>query len=121
MDKRFDGVKGIVKKRDLVLILVKDNGTLDLPGGRVESGETVKSALGREINEETGLKVEICRPVQEWSFYNRRDHLIRGITFECGYLNGKVKLSVEHERYFWAAFSDIGRLNFGHQIFRNPT
>jgi len=31
-----------------------------------EYGEMIKSALRREINEETGLKVEIHDPVEEW-------------------------------------------------------
>ena len=58
MENLWDGVKGIVRKNDDILVLVKQDGTLDLPGGRVENGETIKFALQREINEETGLKVE---------------------------------------------------------------
>jgi len=49
-------------------------------------------AQQREINEETGLKVEIHDPVEEWSFYKTPDQLIKGITLECEYLDGKVKL-----------------------------
>ena len=72
MENLWDGVKGIVRKNDHILVLVKPNGILDLPGGRVESGESIKSALRREINGETGLKVEIHDPVEEWSFIRRR-------------------------------------------------
>jgi len=42
MENLWDGVKGIVRKDDRILVLVKPNGTLDLPGGRVEYGETIK-------------------------------------------------------------------------------
>jgi len=107
-----DGVKGIVRKNDHILVLVKPDDTLDLPGGRVEYGETVKSALRREIDEETGLKVEINDPVEEWSFYKTPNYLIKGITIDCDYVEGKVKLCGEHKSYFWAAIDSIKRLNF---------
>ena len=119
MKNLWDGVKGIVKKKDRILVLVKPNGTLDLPGGRVEKGETVQYALQREINEETGLKVEINDPIEEWSFYKTPDQLIKGITFECTYLDGKVKLCSEHKRYFWAAIDSIKGLNFNRNFLQN--
>ena len=119
MENLWDGVKGIVRKNDRILVLVRQNGTLDLPGGRVENGETVKSALQREINEETGLKVKIYGPVQKWSFHKTPDQLIKGITFECAYLDGKVKLCGEHRQYFWAAIESIKHLNFNRNFLRN--
>ena len=119
MKSLWDGVKGIIRKNGHILVLVKPNGTLDLPGGRVENGETVESALQREINEETGLKVEIHDPVEEWSFYKTPDQLIKGITFECAYLEGSVKLCSEHKRYFWAAIDGIKRLNFNRNFLQN--
>jgi len=119
MENLWDGVKGIVRKNDKILVLVKPNGTLDLPGGRVENGETIKSALRREINEETGLKVEIHDPIEEWSFYKTPDQLIKGITLECDYLDGNVKLCEEHKRYFWVAINCIKSLNFNRNFLKN--
>ena len=119
MENLWDGVKGIVRKNDHILVLVNQDGTLDLPGGRVENGETIKSALRREINEETGLKVEIHDPVEKWSFYKTPDQLIKGITFECAYLDGKVKLCDEHRRYFWAAIKSIKRLKFSRNFLKD--
>ena len=119
MENLWDGVKGIVRKNDYILVLVKPNGTLDLPGGRVEKGETIKSALRREINEETGLKVELRNPVEEWSFYKTPNHLIKGITMDCAYVEGMVKLCDEHKSYFWAGIDSINHLIFNRNFLRN--
>ena len=119
MKNLWDGVKGIVRKNDHFLVLVKPDGSLDLPGGRVENGETVESALQREIKEETDLKVEIHDPVEEWSFYKTPDQLIKGLTLECAYLEGNVKLCSEHKRYFWSAIDSIDRLDFNRNFLRN--
>lgn len=121
MEILWDGVKGIIRKNDHILVLVKPNDTLDLRGGggRVENGETIKSALRREINEETGLKVDIHDPVEEWSFYKTPTRLIRGITLECVYLEGEVKLCGEHKGYFLAAIDRIGRLIINRNFLRN--
>jgi 8-oxo-dGTP pyrophosphatase MutT (NUDIX family) len=99
--------------------LVKQNGALDLPGGRVENGETVKSALQREIDEETGLKVKIYDPVERWSFYKAQDQLIKGITLECSYIEGRVRLCGEHKRYFWAPVDSANSMKFNRGFLRN--
>jgi len=119
MKNLWDGVKGIVRKNDRFLVLVKPNGKLDLPGGRVENGETIQSALQREIKEETGLKVEIHDQVEEWSFYKTPDQLIKGITLECDYLEGRVELCGEHKRYFWAPVDRVSSLSFNRNFLGN--
>ena len=50
--------------RDGKVLLVRrarspGKGFYSLPGGRVEYGETLQQALAREVDEETGLKIDI--------------------------------------------------------------
>ena len=90
-----------------------------LPGGRVEKGETIKSALHREINEETGLKVDIKETVGKWSFSKKPNFTINGTTFACTYLEGTVELCEEHVNYFWAGIDKTQGLTFSREILRN--
>ncbi len=51
--------KGIIRVDDRVLLVRKPDGAWDLPGGRLNPGETLKSALFREVQEEIGVGVDI--------------------------------------------------------------
>lgn len=45
----------------LLLIRRPDNGRWAVPGGYMEAGESLSEACAREVAEETGLHVSICR------------------------------------------------------------
>ena len=51
--------KGIINVDDRVLLVRKRDGAWDLPGGRLNPGENLKSALIREAREEIGVGVDI--------------------------------------------------------------
>jgi 8-oxo-dGTP diphosphatase len=63
-----------------------------LPGGFVDVGEDARDACVREMDEETGLKVEVARIA---GFYSRPDRDPRGhtasICYECRILSGEAK------------------------------
>lgn len=44
---------------------LKHSGLLEIPGGRIEVGEDVYSALKREVKEECGLEIESIKPGKE--------------------------------------------------------
>lgn len=96
----------IVNKAGKVLILRKAGtqgdavrtGKYNLPGGRVEVGEQFKDALLREIKEETGLQVEVKRPIfaGEWHpEVHGVPHQIIGMFFVCTATTECVKLNEE--------------------------
>lgn len=62
MTKKFHrafGVYGIISGDDDLVVIKKNGGPyinrFDLPGGSLEDGEELQSAITREIKEETGL------------------------------------------------------------------
>ncbi len=78
----------------------------DLPGGRLEFGETPIEALKREIAEEVGLEVAIIQPAAVWS-WTKGDLQLVGIIYYCRWVSGQVKLSEEHERFEWVTEKEL--------------
>ena len=55
----------------------------DLPGGRMEHGETPHQTLTREVKEETKLDVVVGRPAGVWWFFRQDGNQIVCMTFFC--------------------------------------
>ena len=49
---------GVITAPDGEMLLIRRNGRWDLPKGKVEAGETLRQAALREVEEETGVRVE---------------------------------------------------------------
>lgn len=73
---------------------------LELPGGRMEFGESSEETLVREIKEETGLTIEQLKIIDTWNYVGD-NYQITGIICLCRIVNGSIRLSDEHDRYEW--------------------
>jgi 8-oxo-dGTP diphosphatase len=90
-----------VVKDDAVLLVKQNYGKRywSLPGGMVESGESVDQAAIREVKEETGLDIRVKRVV---GLYSKPSKDALAITFEGEVTSGNLKPSNEISdcRYF---------------------
>ena len=78
-------------QQDEKILLVRQNygrRYWSLPGGVVESGETLEQAVIREVHEETGLKIIIKRII---GLYSKPEENALAITFEGGIIAGELK------------------------------
>jgi 8-oxo-dGTP diphosphatase len=126
----------IICENDSIILIKRKKdpygGSWALPGGFVEYGETVESAVIREVKEETGLDIELCEIVGVYSDPERDP---RGHTVTICYLAKKtggklkadtdasdvqcilkseilkLKLAFDHETILKDAFNLMNKLN----------
>lgn len=116
-------VKAAIVRDDRLLLLYKSDvgveGDIDttrrhdLPGGRLQLGESPFDGLLREVVEETNLEVQILSPLDVWhQFDPARQFQLVGITFACRYISGEVVLSEEHSSHEWLTRADVDQKNW---------
>lgn len=72
---------GVVEKDDKILMILR-NDLWDIPKGKLEKGEKKREGAVREVEEETGAKVEIIEKIcTTWHTYLRNDKYVLKSTF----------------------------------------
>ncbi|MBL4936175.1 NUDIX domain-containing protein [Clostridium sp. YIM B02515] len=88
----------------------------ELPGGRMEFGETAEETLIREVKEETNFIVEPVKLLDTWNFI-AEDYQITGVIYLCKIKEGSLKLSDEHDKYEWLEFNEEN-LDKMHEVYK---
>lgn len=89
-------VGGVILQDDKVLLIQRGRapfkGHWSIPGGKIEFGEDIKTALKRELREETGVEVEILGLIDVFEALPEKDgdqHFVM-VDYACRYVSGEL-------------------------------
>ena len=91
-------IKGVVFRGSQVILLKNDRNEWELPGGRIELGETPEECVRREIEEELGLQVKVVQILDSWLYHIREGADVFIVTYGClSEPGGEIVSSSEHK------------------------
>jgi mutator protein MutT len=106
--------KAIVRRPDGRVLLIRrptntdwHPGAWDLPGGKMDLGETLPEVLAREVREETGLEVEVGETIHI-SHFTKDPYWVTCVTYVCDVHDEEPRLSDEHSEFDWIDAHALG-------------
>ncbi|MGB6449217.1 MAG: NUDIX domain-containing protein [Steroidobacteraceae bacterium] len=92
-------IKGVIfSPRREVILLLNERDEWELPGGRIELGETPAECLAREILEALSLDVQVGAPVDTYLFEVMPGRQVFVATYQCSPIGPfNPVLSPEHK------------------------
>lgn len=104
-------VKGIVVRDGAVVLVRNRRDEWELPGGKLELGETPERCVAREIEEELALDVEPSTLVDSWVYTIATGTHVLVLTYGCPERATRdAVLSHEHTRLEWIALDEVAEL-----------
>lgn len=90
-------IKGVVFVGERVVLLKNERAERELPGGRLEAGESPPACVVREIGEELAIDVTADELLDCWLYEVLPGREVVIVTYGCRYDgNGIVRMSHEH-------------------------
>ncbi len=117
-DRPILGVGALILDGENILLVERGReplkGMWSLPGGVVETGETLEEAIHREVLEETGLTIKILAVLEIFERILRDDrgraeyHYVL-IDYVCRATGGTLQASDDVSRVAWASRAELAR------------
>lgn len=108
-------VKGVLLCEGGVVLLENEREEWELPGGKLEVGESPEECVRREIREELGLNVEVGPLLDAWVYEVTREARVLVLTYGCFALDlGGISHSVEHSAVAFFALGDLENVELPH-------
>ena len=114
-------IAGIIIQKGKVLIIQRGKdedylpGLWEIPSGKREPSEKTLDGCKREVEEETGIKVEVGDPIGIFEYRVEKPEETRDVT-QINFLvkpvgEVKVRLSDEHQKFTWIKEDEIDKYN----------
>ena len=110
------GVKALITDKRRVLMLRRtDFDTWEVPGGRINEGEDIRTALQRELAEEISARKTSIKDIahcQEVDFTLPNGNYLMLLFFNVSTdVREQVTLSSEHREFRWVTSGDLDKLH----------
>ena len=112
--KQIKVVAAIIQKENKILATKRGYGEFinmwEFPGGKIESGETKKQALVREIKEELNIEINVDKFAIDIEYQYPNFYLFMSC-FMCSIKEGSIEL-LEHNDGKWITKEELNTLNW---------
>ena len=112
--KQIKVVAAIIQKENKILATKRGYGEFinmwEFPGGKIESGETKKQALVREIKEELNIEINVDKFALDIEYQYPNFYLFMSC-FMCSIKEGSIEL-LEHNDGIWITKEELNTLNW---------
>lgn len=112
--KQIKVVAAIIQKENKILATKRGYGEFinmwEFPGGKIESGETKKQALVREIKEELNIEINVDKFALDIEYQYPNFYLFMSC-FMCSIREGSIEL-LEHNDGKWITKEELNTLNW---------